>query len=222
MFHDHRVVFVIYEIVVDRLVHRDPELAGDIVAELIIISIKMILCDIGQYCYIGTEGHDIVQLKTTDLHYIPWFRVFRHLAGEGVPDIACQRRIQSAMPADMPGQGRGRAFSVAAGDTDDTAIAFIPVGELDLADHRNAFGTDVSDDLALVRDARAFHDLVGVQEQVFGMFAFFEGDVVLLQGLPVVFFQRAGIGYEHIIAALGREDCRTYTAFATTEYDQSL
>ena len=44
----------------------------------------------------------------------------------------------------------------------------------------------------------------------------FEGDAVLLQGLPVTVLQGTTIGNEDVIAALCREYRRAHAAFTTT------
>lgn len=218
----HRVVFVINKIVLVGLVHRDPELTGDIIPELVLISIEVILGDVGEDSYVGSERDYIVQLEAADLHYIPFLRVFRDLPGERIPDIARQRAVESAMSTDMVGHGGSRAFAVAAGDTDDPAIAFVTVGELDLADDRDIVGTDLFYDGRFFRDAGAFHDFIGIQDKGFGVVVFFERDVAFLQHPPVVVFQRAAVGDKYVIAALLRQDRRTYTAFAAAEYDQTF
>src|SRR5690349_16295737 len=54
------------------------------------------------------------------------------------------------------------------------------------------------------------------------MLAFFEGDVVLLQVLPVAFLQGASVGYEHVVSPLHSQYRCANAAFTTTEYDHFL
>ena len=116
----------------------------------------------------------------------------------------------------MIGHGRCRAFAVAAGDTNDSAIALIPVGQFDLGDHGDAVFADAANHVTFIGYAGALHDLVGGQDTGIGMSFFLEGDAMLGQGFAVGLLQGAAVGDEHVVSALGRQDRCAYATFTST------
>ena len=64
------------------LVHGEAKLTPDIILKLVIVTVKVIFGDIGQYGNIRSESFDIIQLETADLHHIQWSRINGYLPGE--------------------------------------------------------------------------------------------------------------------------------------------
>ena len=218
----HRVVGAINKIVLRRLVHGDAKLAGDIVLELIVIAVQVVFGDIGKDRHIGPEGDDVIQLEAADLSHVPFLRIFCDLPGEGIADIPDEGTIQAAMTTDMICHGGSRGLTVAAGDADDPAVAFIAISQFDLTDDGDAFLPYLLYQFVLFGDAGAFHDFVGSQDAGGRVMPLFEFDAVGAEGMTVFILQRATIGHEDVIAAFGRQYGCTYAALTTTEYDHSL
>jgi len=77
------------------LVHSDTEFAPDIILEFVIVTVQVILGDIGQDSYIRSELLYVIQLETADLYHVQCARFFSNLQSERVPDISHQCAIKT-------------------------------------------------------------------------------------------------------------------------------
>lgn len=222
IFFYHGVVLAINKIVFGCLIHYDPEFAADVIFKFVLIAVEVVFGDIGKDRHIGPEGDDVIQLEAADLSHVPFLRIFCDLPGEGIADIPDEGTIQAAMATDMICHGGSRGLTVAAGDADDPAVAFIAISQFDLTDDGDAFLPYLLYQFVLFRNAGAFHDFVGSQDAGGRVMALFEFDAVGTEGMTVFILQRATIGHEDVIAAFGRQYGCTYAALTTTEYDHSL
>jgi len=80
IFHGYFVVDAIDKMVIFLLVDRNPELARDIILKLVVVSVEVVLGDIGQYADIRSKRLNIIQLKAADLGHIQRLWIFGNLA----------------------------------------------------------------------------------------------------------------------------------------------
>src|SRR5207237_1338873 len=87
------------------------------------VAIQMIRSDIERHTDVHTERVDGFELKAGQFQHVPLigFRCIDHRTGRR-SYIAADLRGDAAGPEDVPGESRGRSFSVGAGDADDFAF----------------------------------------------------------------------------------------------------
>ena len=106
--------------------------------------------------------------------------IFGYLQSKALADVACQTYIQTCTLENMVNQGSGGRFSVRTGDTNHFGIS-IASGKLYLGDHRCALSFQFQDDRGIIRDTGAFDNLVGIQNEFFGMVSFFPGNMMAVE-----------------------------------------
>lgn len=116
----------------------------------------------------------------------------------------------------------GGGFSVTARDADDPAVAFVAVSQFYLADHRDTFGPDSFYPFIFFGYARTFHHLIGLQDFVFTVAAFFVLNSIAIQHGFVFGSDGTAITHKHIPPLLLSQYGCTHTAFSGTQYDHSF
>src|SRR5690606_6354081 len=115
----------------------------------------------------------------------------------------------------------GCGFSVTSGDGDNFRIGKL-TRELYFRNHWNAGLAKFHHDRHRIRNTRTLHNQVRVKQQRFGVFAAFVSDVVKQQHLFVIVPDFARIRYKDVKPLLFTQNGRSYAAFASAKYYESL
>ena len=124
-------------------------------------------------------------------------RILCDLQSKALTDISGQTDIVSGTLKDMIDQRGGRCLAVAARDADHFGMS-IPSGELNLADDMRVLSHQFLHHRSLFWDARAFDDLVGIQDFLLGVMTFLPFDLMVVKQFLVLVLDRRSVRYENI------------------------
>ena len=141
-----------------------------------VVSVQMVRSDIHQYGDVGMELIHIVKLETAEFDDVIVIIVFSYLEGKTLSDVSCQSYIQSGFFKDVINQGGSGSFSIASRNTNHFCLC-VSSGKFDFRDDGGALCLQLSDDGCIIGNARAFDNLVSVQNQLFRVFSFFPRNV---------------------------------------------
>ena len=117
----------------------------------------------------------------------------------------------------MVGQHRGRRLPVAPRDANHAGVG-IAARQFNLRDDMRPLRLQALDDRRLVGDAGAFHHLVGREDTLLRVPAFFPLDAMRVEHSLVLGLYRAAVRDKHLEALrLGKDGC-TRAALACTQY----
>ena len=177
---DDRVVIPEDESIVRGLVLGNAEFSVDVILHTVVVAIKMVRSDVHQYGDVRTEVIHIIQLERAKFDNIIVMVIFGYLQSKTFADVACQTYVQTCAFENVVDQGSCCSLSVRTCNTDHFGIS-IASGKLNLGDHRCALSFQFQDDWGIIRDTGAFDNLVGIQNELFGMVSFFPGNMMAVE-----------------------------------------
>ena len=177
---DDRVVIPEDESIVRGLVLGNAEFSVDVILHTVVVAIKMVRSDVHQYGDVRTKVIHIIQLERAKFDNIIVMVIFGYLQSKTFADVACQTYVQTCAFENVVDQGSRCSLSVRTCNTDHFGIS-IASGKLNLGDHRCALSFQFQDDWGIIRDTGAFDNLVGIQNELFGMVSFFPGNMMAVE-----------------------------------------
>lgn len=123
--------------------------------------------------------------------------IFGYLQGQTLAYITGQADIQSCTLENVIDEAGGGGLSVRTGDADHLGIR-IASGKFYFRDNRCALFFQFQNQRSIVWNTRAFNYLVGIQNQFFGMMAFFPGNTVAVEQFFVLVLDGGHVRYERL------------------------
>ena len=165
------------------------------------IAVQVVGRDVEQHGDVGAEVVHVVELKRAEFYDVVLVRVFGHLVGQRVANVASQSGIVARRAEDVVDEAGGGGLAVAARDANHLRRG-VAASELNLADDGDADGLGFDHHGSGVGDAGAFNDFVGVEDEALGVAAFFPADAPLIKHLLVAWGDGRHVAHQHVEALL--------------------
>ena len=181
------VVRPVHEGVLRCLVLYDAHLGVGVVLHVELVAVQVVWRDVHQYRHVGSEVVHVVQLEGANLQHVPVVVFRSHLHGVGSSDVAGQSYVDSPFLHYIIDERRRSSLSVGPGDADSLALA-VPFGKLQFRQNGCPLLYESLHHWSRVRDAGAFHHLVGRENLRLRVVSLFPTNVVFVELLLVLRF----------------------------------
>ena len=146
---------------------------------------------------IRTEIIHIIQLEGTEFNDVVFVRVFSYLQRQRVADVTSKSGIIACFLEDMIDKTGGSCLTIRTCDTNHFRIG-VATGKFYFADDVNTFLLDFHNHRSSIRNTGTFDNLVGIQDFLFCVMAFFPLNLVVVQHLLVFLVDNRHVAYKHI------------------------